>query len=94
MATDLAKKFQTMCHEKMAELLEADVPDDDDVVSNQLARVSFLQRMAPHWFMRPFSSKAGGAIEQGVQNEDRVIRVLNRKVKDLSGGKYAIHGKV
>ena len=41
MATDLAKKFQIMWHEKMAELLEADVPDDD-VVSNKLAKVSFL----------------------------------------------------
>ena len=93
MATRLAEKFQLLWHDKMAELLGADVPDND-FAANKLARIAFLQRMVPHWFMRPFASKAGGAIEEGVQNEDQVIRVLKKRVKDLSSGEYAIHGNV
>ena len=63
MVSRLADKCLDECHGKMAELLEADVLDDDAMV-DRLAMIGFLQRMLLHWFMRPFLSKVGGAIEQ------------------------------
>ena len=93
MAAGIAEKYQSLWHEKMAELLHSDI-DDGDMESNKLATVAFLQRMVPYWFMRPFSSKSGGAIEQGIHNEDQIIRVLKKKVKDFSGGLYDIHGRI
>ena len=38
--------------------------------------------------MRPFQTKAGGAIEQGIANEAQVIHVLKKEVKDFSNAKY------
>ena len=93
MAARLAAKFSQDWNDNMARLLETDVPDDD-VQSNRTAQVSFLQRMVPQWFMTPFASTAGGAIEQGVANEEQVIRVLRKKVKEMSNGAYDISGKV
>ena len=40
-----------------------DVPIDDHD-----AKIAFLHRMMPHWFMRPFATVAGGAIEHGSAN--------------------------
>ena len=36
----------------------------------------------------PFSTKAGGAIEQGIANEDEVIAVLKKNVQKMSGRQY------
>ena len=73
-------------------MLTANVPDDD-VGLNIIAQVAFLQRMVPTWFMRPFTSNASGAIEQGNANESQVIRILRKRVRKISSGLYSI-GKV
>ena len=93
MATRLAAKFREDWDKKMARLLETDVLDDD-VESNMLAQISFLQRMVPQWFMTLFPSTSGGAIEQGVAKEVQIIHVLQQKVKEMSKGEYDIYGKV
>ena len=93
MATMIAEKFKDDWHAKMAALLNEDVADDDSA-ANKAAQISLLQRVVPYWFMRPFRSRDGGAVDQGVQNEGEVIRVLRRKIKELSRGEYAIHGEV
>ena len=92
LADALAAKFQMDANKRDEALLTADVPDDD-LEANLSAQVAFLQRMVPIWFMRPFTSKSGGAIEQGNANESQVIRVLRNKVKKMSSGLYDI-GKV
>ena len=77
----------------MSELSQRDLSDEDSA-ANRLVTIAFLQRMMPHWFMRPFLPSAGGAVEQGVQNKNRVICVLRKRHKDLSDGDYTIHGKI
>ena len=67
MAKFLGDKFCDEWHHIMSDLLQRDVPEDDSA-ANKLAMIAFLQRMMPHWFMRPFAACVGGAIEQGVQN--------------------------
>ena len=39
-------------------------------------------------------SSTGGEIEQGVLKKDQFIRVLRKRLTDLSDGEYTIHGKV
>ena len=43
--------------------------------------MAFLQQVCPHWFMKPGRTKTGGAIEQGIENEDQVLAVLGKYVK-------------
>ena len=90
LAEALAKKYQSDSDAQYAALLDTDVPDDD-VAMNKLAQVCLLQRMLPRWFMKPFASQAGGAIEQGTENESSIISVLQRYVKKLSKKEYDIH---
>ena len=47
--------------------------------------------MNQHWFMKPSKSKTGGAIDQGVQNEDQVIARLPKYLKQMSRGVFSIH---
>ena len=61
-----------------------DVPIDDHD-----AKISFLHLMMPHWFMHPFATVAGGAIEHGSANEEQVIIVLSRYVKSFSQKLFA-----
>ncbi len=89
LAQKLADKHMQQRNEEIERLMEEDIPDDDEH-SNGVARVSFLQRMVPHWFMTPFTTLATGAIEQGIANEDQVIRVLKNRVEKLSDGTYTI----
>jgi len=63
------------------EVAHADVDDN-------AARVAFLQRMMPHWFMRPFQAGPEGAIYQGIKNESYVIEALPAALKKFSKGKY------
>jgi hypothetical protein len=44
--------------------------------------------------MKPGRSKTGGAIEQGIQNEDQVLAVLGKYVKTFSNNQYSIETKV
>ena len=46
--------------------------------------------MNQHWFMKPSKSKTGGAIDQGVQNEDQVIARLPKYLKQMSRGVLSI----
>ena len=62
-----------------------DVPIDDHD-----AKIAFLHRMMPHWFMCPFATVAGGAIEHLSANEEQVILVLRRYVKSFSQKLYEI----
>lgn len=87
MADALAEKFRQKAHEIEQELLTADTSEDDEE-KMKLAQVAFLQRMTPPNFMKPFSTKAGGAIEQGIANEDEVIAVLKKNVQKMSGRQY------
>ena len=93
MAKRLGDKFMMEWHQKEAHLLESDV-SDNDVETNKRAQVAFLQRMVPYWFMTPFTSVSGGAIEQGIANEDQVLRVLPRSLKTMSNNKYTIFGRI
>ena len=61
-----------------------------NAVDEDAARVAFLQRMMPHWFMRPFQARPDSAVDQGLQNEALVIDALPRAVKKFSDGKYKI----
>eukprot|EP00984_Skeletonema_dohrnii_P032459 scaffold26691_cov108-Skeletonema_dohrnii-CCMP3373.AAC.1 len=92
MAKRLAAKFREINNQTAARLRNEEIPEDDEV-AQEVAQISFLQRMVPHWFMTPFSTKAGGAVEQGIANEDQVIHVLPKAVKHLSQGEFDI-GKV
>ena len=64
----LANKFAM---DNQAKTNSNDVPIDDHD-----AKIAFLHRMMPHWFMRTFATVAGGAIEHGSANEEQVILVL------------------
>jgi len=73
----------------------ADVsPVTEEEVSFEAKQVAFLQRLCPQWFMKPGRSKTGGAIEQGIQNEDQVLAVLGKYVKTFSNNQYSIETKV
>ena len=41
--------------------------------------------MTPIWFPRPFHVICGGHIEQGTENEDQILFVLQKYIKNLSG---------
>ncbi|KAL7531815.1 hypothetical protein ACHAWF_003920, partial [Thalassiosira exigua] len=93
MENRLAEKFRENMDDEQAHLLNTEVSDSDER-ANAIAQVAFLQRMTPQWFMRPFTAKTGGPIDQGVHNEGQVLRVFRRYLRTMSKGKYDIRGRV
>ena len=61
-----------------------------DSASEIQAQVAFLQRMMPHWFMRPFEASAGGAAASGTANELPVIDALPYNLFKFSKKVYKI----
>ena len=60
------------------------------VTPTKMKEKAFLQRLMPHWFMKPFGTKEGDCIETGLHNENFVISSLKGYVKSLSDNKYNI----
>ena len=90
---------EQMNKRQLAELLVAHINENANTSSNTdpldsinqtTAQIQFLRHMTPIWFMRPFHVICGGHIEQGSENEDQVLSVLPKYVKNLSGGLYEI----
>ena len=69
---------------------EEETNSNDVPIDNHDAKIAFLHRMMPHWFMRPFATVAGGAIEHGSENEEQFILVLRQYVKSFSQKLYDI----
>ena len=77
--------------------------EDDTNASNNTKETSvipkikkqkaFLQRLMPHWFMKPFKTKDGDAIETGIHNENFVISSMKGYLRSISDDKYNI-GKI
>ena len=63
-------------------------------LDKDVAQITLLQRMLPHWFMRPFESRAGSAIAQGTLNESEVIKLLPKCIRKFSNNKFTIHKNV
>ena len=63
---------------------------NDVSIDDRNAKIAFLHRMMPHWFMRPFATVSGGAIEHGSANEEQVIIFLRQYVKSFSPKLYDI----
>ena len=38
-------------------------------ISHKSRQKAFLQRVLPHWFMKPFNTRAGDSLETGLHNE-------------------------
>jgi hypothetical protein len=64
--------------------------DNNITVDEILAQVVLLQRMVPHWFMKPFEAQEGGAIDVGCANEKRVIGQLNSFLQRKAQTPYQI----
>ena len=69
---------------------EEETNSNDVPIYDHNAKIAFLHRMMPHWFMRTFATVAGGAIEHVSANEEQVILVLSRYVKSFSQKLYDI----
>ena len=68
----------------------SDPRESRGTVEFEINQKVFLQRMSPHWFMKPLQTKTGGAIDQGVANESGIIKRLGKFVKELSKNRYEI----
>ena len=76
--------------EELDRMLSESEVSDNDVEGNKPAALAFNQRMMRVWFMRPFKTQTGGAIEQGPQNKRSVIRVLKKRVSQFTDGVFDI----
>ena len=85
----LATNFQREADRRKATMENQEVADDD-TENNKQAQVTFLRRMVPCWYMKPLTSKTGGAMNKGSANEGQVIKVLPRYVSEFSQGEYKI----